>query len=369
MNKNMTIRLILILFLGLVAFSCQPPQGKDEQQEDVYGASPVKVFEVKRQSISEKLTFTGLIEPWQKMNITPDTGGKIAAIHVEEGDWVKKGQLLAELDTRAILLQLEQAKAALAVAEANHKDAQRNLERMKKLSLEKAVSDQQYEKVSLAYEAAAAQKQQAQAARNLAQHQLDVSLMKAPFDGVIAAINAEEGDVINPLMGSASPNSGVLVLMDFSRVKIGVDVSHRDIVRISKGQHASLTVNAIADKVFAGRVAVVNVTADAITKKFGVEVHIDNPDLTLRPNVFGEITLHVSTHENALVIPQMAVIDNSFVFVAQDDIAVKKEIIIGLQNTSLLEIQEGLDEGMLVIVEGNYGLEDGDKIEIKEVIQ
>jgi len=365
----MTIRIILILFLGFAAFSCQPPQGTEASEEAEYGTSPVKVIEVKRKSISEKLYFTGLVGSWQKMNITPDTGGKIAAIHVEEGDWVKTGQLLAELDTRAIQLQLDQANAAHAVAEANFKDAQRNLERMEKLFRENAVSDQQYEKVKLAFEAADAQRQQAKAARNLARHQLDVAIMEAPFGGVIASINAEEGDMINPLMGGISPNSGVLTLMDFSRIKIGIEVSHKDIVRISKGQQASLIVNSFPENVFEGRVAVVNLAADAVTKKFGVEVHVNNPGLLLRPNVFGEVSLQVSTHENVLVIPQIAVIENRFVFIAQGDNAAKKEIVIGLQNLTMLEVIEGLEEGDMVIIEGNYGLEDGGKIEVKEVIQ
>jgi len=104
--------------------------------------------------------------------------------------------LLAELDTRAIRLQLEQAEAVLAAARASLEDATRNRERMERLYQEKAVSDQQYEKAKLVFEAAQAQKDQAEAAVNLARHNLEVSLMKAPFDGVIASKNADEGDVI-----------------------------------------------------------------------------------------------------------------------------------------------------------------------------
>jgi multidrug efflux pump subunit AcrA (membrane-fusion protein) len=130
-----------------------------------------------------------------------------------------------------------------------------------------------------------------------------------------------------------------------------------------------LTVNAIPEKIFEGKVAVVNLAADPLTKKFGVEIHINNPGLLLRPNVFGEVSLQVRTHENALVIPQMAVVENRYVFVVEEDTAVRREIVIGLQNLKMLEVIEGLEEGELVIVEGNYGLEDGGKIEVKEVIQ
>jgi len=169
------------------------------------------------------------------------------------------------------------------------------------------------------------------------------------------------------MMGGYSPSSGVVTLMDFSQVKIEVDVSHQDIVRIKKGQTAWLKVNAFSDKTFPGEVTVVNLAADPMTKKFKVEVRVKNPDLLLRPNTFGEVVLEVSTHEDSLVIPQKAVLKNNHVFLAKGNKAVKREIKIGLQNTDLVEILQGLEEGDLVVYEGNYGLENGAELEVKEV--
>jgi RND family efflux transporter MFP subunit len=370
MFKRTGLKFLVVSILALLITSCQSPQNKEEIEESSLAAAPVKVFEVKRQRISEKLLYTGLIEARNKINITPDVGGKIAKIYVEEGDRVQKGQLLAELDTRAIRLQLEQAKAGYAVAEANHRDAQRNMERMERLKSENAVSQQQYEQLELAFDAADAQLQQARAALNLANHNLDVSIMKAPFSGVVASKNAEVGDVINPLMGGFSPSSGVLTLMDFSQVKIEVEVSSQDIARIKKGMTALTRVDAFPDRIFPGKVSIVNLTADPMTRKFGVRITVDNPDLSLRPNTFGQVTLEVSTHENSLVIPQIAVLENKYVFVAQDnDSVMRKEVTLGLQNTDMVEVVSGIDEGDLVVVDGNYGLEEGSKIEIKEVVQ
>jgi RND family efflux transporter MFP subunit len=370
MLKSTRSKIFVVFILAFFVLSCQPPQETEEVEGASLAAAPVKVFKAKRQRISEKLFYTGQIEAWNTINITPDVGGKIAKIYVEEGDRVQKDQLLAELDTRAIRLQLDQAKAGFAVAEANYKDAQRNMERMERLKSENAVSEQQYEQVKLAFDAADAQLQQARAALNLANHNLDVSIMKAPFSGIIASKNAEVGDVINPLMGGFSPSSGVLTLMDFSRVKIEIQVSSQDIARIQKGMTALLRVDAFPDRVFRGRVSIVNLTADPMTRKFGVRITANNPDLSLRPNTFGEVTLEISTHEDALIIPQIAVIENKYVFVAQDDNSVvRKEISLGLQNTDMVEVIAGIEADDLVVVEGNYGLEEGSKIEIKEVIQ
>ena len=189
-----------------------------------------------------------------------------------------KGQLLAELETSSIRLQLKQAEAAQAVAEANQANAKTNLERMDRLVKEDAVSDQQHEQVKLAFDAAVAQLAQAQAAVNLAKYSLDVSIMKAPFAGVIASKNAEVGDVINPMMGGFGGGAGgVLTLMDYSKIKLAVAISSEDIGRIRKGQEAVLRVGSLPGRDFRGTVNVVNLTADPLNKKFGVEVVIDNP--------------------------------------------------------------------------------------------
>ncbi|MFC2169156.1 efflux RND transporter periplasmic adaptor subunit [Acidobacteriota bacterium] len=363
MRKITKAKTFVALFLFLSFFSCKPQDSNEATQEESFGAAPVKVFNVKKQRISEKISYTGTIEAWEKIKITPDVGGRIARIHVEEGQQVRKGQLLAEMDTKPIRLQLEQAIAGLAAAEANFKDAKVNMERMERLVKEKAVSDQQYEKVKLVYDAAGAQLQQVQAALNLAQYALDVSLMKAPFKGIIASKLAEVGDVINPMMGGG----GILMLMDFSRVKIEIEVTHSDIERIKKGQAAFLRVMALVDQLFQGSIFLVNQTADPLTKKFKVAVKVDNPDLVLRPNTFGEVTIEVNTREDALVIPQKAMLEQRYVFVARDNkFAERREVTLGLQNTEMVEILSGLNEGDLVIVEGNYGLEDNVEIEIKE---
>jgi RND family efflux transporter MFP subunit len=367
---NILFKVLLPGLLVAFLLSCNAPIQEEGNQEALGGVVPVKVMAVKRQKISEKLYYTGLIEAREKMVITPEVGGKIAKIYIEEGERVWKDDILAELDTRTARLQLQQAEAGLAVAKANFNDAQRNRERMERLRKENAVSEQQYEKVTLVFESAEAQLKQAQAVLDLAGHNLNVSIMKAPFDGVIASKNAEVGDVINPMTGGGfSTNSGVLTLVDFSVVKIHIQVSHEDVVRIKKGQKANLIVKAFPEKVFPGRISVVNMAADPLSKKFDVEVQVQNPDLLLRPNIFGEVVLEISTHEDALVIPQNSVIEGSYVFIADQNKAARKKIVIGLQNTNFLEVLRGLEEGELVIVEGNYGLEDGATIEVSEVIK
>jgi RND family efflux transporter MFP subunit len=373
MEKAKRFRMLVLVGLAFALLSsCKPgPNAESKAKPQTFGSAPVKVFKVARQRISEKLFYTGTIEAWQKIDITPDVGGKIDRITVDEGNRVARGQVLAELDTRAIRLQLEQAEAALAVAQANFNNATTNRERMERLYQEKAVSEQQYEQVKLGYDSAKAQLDQAQAAVNLAKHSLDVSIMKAPFDGIIASKNAEVGEVINPMMGAFSPGSGggVLTLVDFSRIKIRVEISGADIPLVRKGQEAILRVPTIPGREFRGTVHVVNLAADPQTKKFGIEVSMDNPGLVLRPGTFGEIVLEVQTHENALVVPQKAILENSHLFIVQDGKALRRDVTLGLQNSTLVEVLSGVEEGEQVIAEGNFGLEDGAPVEVSGEVQ
>ncbi|MBC7363299.1 MAG: efflux RND transporter periplasmic adaptor subunit [Candidatus Aminicenantes bacterium] len=368
--RTAKIRILALTMMLTALIACQKPADKTNQSGVMETkASPVKVYKVKRQKISEKLIYTAIIEPYRKQVITPDISGKVARIYVTEGDRVRKGQLLAELDTEAIRLQLKQAEAALAAAQANLTDAQRNLERMERLYREKAVSEQQLEKVRLAFEMATAQKDQAEAAVNIARRALEVSLMKAPFDGVIASKNVEEGDIINPMMGGMSAASGVLVLMDYSRIKVKFDVAPADVARIKKGQKIELESFEIPGQVFAGQVTSVSSMADPQTKKFRVEAVVENPGLVLKPGTFGQVTVAVSTKENSLAVPQRAILENSYVLVVENGQAVKRMVTTGLKNTSLIEVTSGLNEGELVIVEGNFGLAEGTPVKVEGEVE
>jgi len=366
LNTHRHPRIILaVAVLALAAaVACKKPAAKTA--DETFGAAPVKVFKVRRDRITEKITYTSTLEAWTKINITPEVGGKIARIDVQEGDRVAQGQVLAELETETIRLQLRQAQAAVAVAEAAYADALRNKERMDRLIKENAVSEQQREKVQLAFDSSSAQLEQARAGLNLAQHALDVSIMKAPFAGVIASKNAEVGDVINPMMGGfgAGGAGGVLTLMDYSRIKVAVDVSSEDIGRLRKGQEAILRVGAFPGRDFRGIVRLVNLTANPLSKKFGVEVSFDNPEGLLRPGTFGDVIFEVQSHENAIVVPQKAVLENSYVFVVEAGKAVKKTVTLGIQNTTMIEVLDGLAEGASVVVEGNFGLEEGTAVQV-----
>ena len=363
-----TLRLAVVV-LAMIGISGIVGCGKEEKAEmEEFGATPVRVTEVVRGDISTVISLTGDIEPWRQVNIVPDLPGKVARIHVEEGDKVKQGQLLAELDTRTAKLQLQQVEAGLAVAQANLHSASKDWKRIQELHQKGTISPQQYEKVQLGYEAAKAQLQQAEAALDMARHQLEVSLMKAPFDGVITGKNINEGEYINPAMGGMGPGgSSVVTLMDLSQVKIKVNISEKDMKRVRIGQETCITVDAYPGKTFYGKVSNIHPAADPMSRTFKIDIAVPNEDMALKAGTYARVKLCVVVHKSVLLVLEKGMLERQggfLLFVADGDVARMREVKPGLSSEGVVEIVDGVQEGEKVIVEGNYGLKDGARIAV-----
>ncbi len=367
MRERIRIGIVALLLLNAGLFvGCGKDEEKSEAEVKSSAATPVQVVQVVRGDISALLSYTGSIKPLRQINVVPDIPGKIAKIYVTEGDRVRPDQVLAELEPRTAQLQSEQAEAGLAVAEANFNSASKDWERTRELYEKGTISPQQVEKAQLGYEAAKAQLQQAGSGLKLARHQLEVSVMKAPFGGIITGKNMNEGEYINPAMGGMGPEgSSVVTLMDLSQVKIEIQVSERDVGKIRVGQDARVTVDAYPGKTFRGNVSNVHPAAHPISRTFKVEIAVVNPDLTLRAGTDAGVKLSIEVHKGVLLVPEKSVLEQAgacFLFVADGDTARRREVKPGLRSEGLVEIIEGVREGETVIGEGNYGLKDGAKI-------
>jgi RND family efflux transporter MFP subunit len=351
---------IFLMGLLLAVIPACSDKGK-EKQTGVYTRNPVlvKVQAVQRGDLVRTLVYKGTVFPWKRANIQPDISGRIRRIHKKQGDRVRRGELLAELDTTTLKLRLKQAEAALAVAQAAHKDALLNFNRLKTLYEKTAVSKLQLEKARLALETATTQEKNAAATVDLVKHNLDTSFMRAPFKGIITSKSMEEGDVINPMMGMGRP---VLVLMDLSKVKVIVDVPSEDFETISTGQPCTVRAATLKDRAFEGRVYTRNLAADPVSKTFKVEIEVDNPDIEIKTGVFAEAEIEIARRENCLRLPLTALIEEdgvSYVMLYDAGMSRFRKVKVGQRNLRQFEVLEGLQGGELVVIEGNYDLKDG----------
>ncbi len=318
----------------------------------------VKVAAVKRGLLLQTLNYKGTVLPWKQARIAPEIAGRLEKVYAKPGDRVKKNQLLAQLDTTTLNLQIKQAEAALAVAEAALKDACLNADRLEKLFHKNAVSKVQWEKAGLAREAANTRKKSAAANLEVMRHTLENAFMKAPFDGIITSKNHDEGDIINPLMGIGGAPS-VLTIMDIRKVKILLDVPATAIEKVRKNLPCRVMVESLPGETFQGTVYSKNLAADPASKTFRVEIEVLNPGGGIKAGVFADVFVETHRKENVLLLPMPALLQEgniTYVILYNNGSARYKNITVGQKNEHLFEVVEGLHEGQLVVSDGNYDL-------------
>ena len=157
----------------------------------------------------------------------------------------------------------------------------------------------------------------------------------------------------------------LLRMMNLDEIKAKIQVSDVDINNIKKGQKVILKVNS-SDEEFTGRISFISPEADMMSGTFNVEIAVKNRDNILKHNQFARIKVLTKTSENTIIVPQQAILDANHIFIIENDKAVKKYVTLGLENEYEIEIKEGLQDGETVIIRGNIGLSEGDKVEVSQ---
>lgn len=353
--KKIAFALLLVIVLTL-SFCAKKGQVADLQQKPLL----VKVELPQKGSLAKYFNYNGTVSAWKTANIVPDASGRVGRILKKQGDKVGQGELLATLDMTSLELQQKQARAAMAVAQTAYQNAKLNAERMKKMLENKAISQMQYENTQLALDAADTQMKSAKATLDLVDYTAKNAYMKAPFAGIIAAKNMEEGDMINPMMGMGQ---SILTLLDLSKVKVMVDVPAEDIEKIRIGQNCLVKISSRPGETFTGEVYSKNLAADPLSKTFKVEIKIDNPDMKIKAGVYADISIEYVRKENVYMLPLSALLaGDKEVMVDDKGVARKRAVTIGLRDDSRFEVLSGVGPGDQVLVEGNYDLKEGTAI-------
>ena len=364
MKRNVPLLAGFIL-VSLLLMSCGRSQEESADEANVTGAVPVEVIQVERGTVRRVLSYTGEIEAWEELDVVPSVSGKIARIYVKEGDHVTENQVLAELDTDPLTLALEQATANLHAVEAAFNDAEKNWNRMKELVKDGSISSQQFEKAELGYNASKAQVEQAGAAVDLAEYNLRVSVMRAPYDGVITRKDMNEGDTINPMMPGGG---GVVTVMDFSQVKVMVLAPDTDLRYLKSGLPVFAKVDVYPEEIFEGTVYVVNPAAVRQSRLFEIQLAIPNPGLLLKPGMFARVDVVVEEKNDVTTLPLLCLVSpdtEPYVFVVSGGKAEHRSVTSGIIEGELAEIVTGLDVGETVVSVGMNMIEGGTPVEVR----
>jgi membrane fusion protein (multidrug efflux system) len=330
--------------LGLLAFSlltgCGPGGGGPPPDQAV----SVQVQKPVLEAVEETISAVGSVEANERVELKPEAAGVIDAIHFVEGSRVKQGAPLFTLDAR-------KEAAAVAQAQAETTLARSSLERARQLAGTKAISQQELDQL-------ASQLAVRDAIIRVDQERLADREVLAPFDGVLGPRLVSAGQYVNV-------GTPLAVLVDDSKVKVRFRIPERQIGRVRPGQTGRLRVNAYPDREFTGTVDLVSPEVDETTRTAEIRLLVENPQALLRPGLFARVELIVGRREQAVVVPEAAIVpslDRYSVYAVDGDRARKREVKLGIRMPGKVEITAGLEAGQEIVVSGQQKLVDGSRI-------
>ncbi len=310
---------------------------------DVY---PVNVDTVKVQYLSDHLNLIGTIQGYNDVAIVSEAQGKVVKVSAEVGDYKKAGSTLLQLDD-----VLEQA--AFKTAEVNYKKAQKDYDRYQALYNEKSATDAQLEGAKLALQSAEAQYISTQKA-------YDDTKITTPISGVVTSRNYEIGNFV--------PNHAVVgEVVDIVNLKAMINVSEMDVFNLKVGDKVQITTDVYPGVTFEGRIRTISDKGDA-AHTYPVEVDFSNNNKhPLKAGMFAHVVFNARSSKKELVIPRdalMGSVKDAQVFVVDNGVAKIKNPVIGKTSNNDLEVLSGLNEGDIIIINGQNNLKSNFKVKI-----
>jgi HlyD family secretion protein len=416
MSRGMKVGLIIgVLALaggGGIAYSLNKKKN---------AGTEVRMEQVARRDLVSAVTASGKIEPQTSVDISADITGRIIDIAVEEGDRVRKGQFLLQIDPAQYQAAVSRAEgvvsstqATLLQVRANRDQAERAWKRADQLSRlgPNLIAPAQAEEARTAldvaeatYQATRAQLDQSRASLQEAKDNLAKTRLMSPIAGRVVRLAVEEGEVAVP--GTFSRETGLLLtIADLSVILAKVQVDETDVVRLSHNDSVEVTIDAYPDSAFMGRVIRVSQSAKLTNTQtasgsndravdFDVEIRLEAPPGDIRPDLSCTARVITDTREGALSIPIIALTvrdhervpnennpaldtisrrrpgerEEEGVFLVQNGVATFRPVKVGIAGDEYFEVLDGLRGGE-TIVAGTYqairDLKDGDKVRVAE---
>jgi RND family efflux transporter MFP subunit len=336
------------------------------------------------------LNASGYVTARRRATVSSKVTGKILEVFVEEGNAVRKGEVLAKLDdsqARAALTvaeaQLETSRRGAAEDEARLREAELTLGRREQLVKEQVISRSELDAAraeveSLRARISVAQQQIKVSESLLAQRRTDLVDMevRSPFDGIAVSKDAQPGEMISPVSaGGGFTRSGIATIVDMSSLEIEVDVGESFINRVRPGQPVEAVLDAYPEWQIAGHVITTVPTADRQKATVRVRIGFDALDPRILPDMGVKVSFlserrpaDTAAPRTKLVVPSSAVRTadgRSIVFVLHDDRIERRAIGAGAAVGDQVEVLSGLAAGERVVVDGPQTLQDGDKVKVQ----
>jgi RND family efflux transporter MFP subunit len=336
------------------------------------------------------LNASGYVTPRRRATIAAKITGRVHEIFAEEGIRVEPGQVLARLDDSDAQARLASARAerdataaTLVDLRVNLANAERDRRRMEDLWSDRAIGEQALDQArttaaSLQARIALAEEQvrAAETRVRVAQQDLDNTIIRAPFGGIVVSKDAQRGEMVSPVSaGGGFTRTGIATIVDMTSLEIEVDVNEAYIARVKPGQPTTAVLDAYPEWQIPAKVRTVIPTADRQKATVKVRVAFDRldprilPDMGVKVTFLGEDPGSGATGAVAVLVPRAAVREegsSQVVFVYRDGRVERRAVRLGRARSSDHEIIAGLSDGERVVVKGPEGLRDGQRVRIQD---
>jgi HlyD family secretion protein len=402
----------LILYRGWAS-----TQKRSASQRVARGDIPVQIAPVVHQNLTYSLIANGDIAPLMQVDLFPKVSGYLEKISVQMGDSVRQGQVIAQIDRAEFLQKVKEIEAKVAQAKAQYaeleagtrvedvreaeeavKQAQSRFnnakfqrERVLALYNRQVISKKEADVSEMDYNVTEAQlaaseqrlKSLKEGARPevraaslgklkemeavLAQEQIRLQNTQiiAPFPGEIVRRNVDNGSLL-------SPSTPVVTLAHMETLKVVANVLEKDISFVKIGMKVKILSEAYPDKPFEGTIVRINKALDLATRTLQAEINVPNPGRLLKPGMFARIEVALKEKLGALVVPRTAVVEEEgkqFVFVVEGNQAIRKPIVTGIEQGTVIEVVEGVKDGDKIVVRGQESLRDRSTIRVVEGVE
>ncbi len=290
----------------------------------------------------------GTLEASAQVDVVAKVNGMLEHIQVDEGDRVQRDQPLAVIERDDYVLGLEQADAAVAMAEAGLATAESNEKRMNSLFAEGLSSDAAIEGAVAAHDVARAQLAQAKAAKALATRRLDDTTIRAPFDGYVLERLVDTGSTV----GQGMP---LFTVIATDTLRFQFPLGEQDIIKIKPGTPAIVRVNAFGDRSFDAFVSSVPPGTSLQSAVFRVMLSIPNDKRTLLQGMSARATLPLERRAHAIVVPADVLLQRGgawTAYVVEDSLAQERPVVPGPEAECGMIVESGLEAGDVLVVEG-----------------
>jgi RND family efflux transporter MFP subunit len=324
--------------------------------------SPVQVAIVKTKTVSNQISLVGTTEAISESTVASEIAGLVEHFPIKEGDFVKKGDLLANLKETELRLRLKGAIAAKKRIEANLKNAEKELSRVSKLKETNSIAEKQYDTAFYTYLALSQELLQNESEIELLNYQIKQQKVLAPFSGFVAKEHTQIGEWINK-------GGPVATLLDLDTIQITVDVPERYSVLLSPKSKATISIKSVSNDPFSGKIYSVLPHGDPNSRTFPVRIHLANPDHKIKSGMETMVTFNLATEKKALLVPKDAVVtvgDSRLVFTVNDGKANPVPVkIIGYYDGDVA-VEGNLKPGVQVVIRGNERLRPGQPVVVQK---